>query len=220
MGHHVRIALTRKLVSIICQIVVNSCVSQTHCIYLDLLTVFACMYRQGMAGVLLWSEIAVCDLIGHCRLYQWQHRFRIPGHCEGQPYLSLYWIPIFPCWVACLLLRTFVARRPLLEDIVRNWCHVWHVERSTHVWVGKLFVCMGCWQIEGIEQGISVWVTLWWNAPWGSGLAMEVWLECFMCGGVHYGEVEGLVSVERWCCSRGASCVAEYAMGRWRDCSL
>ena len=30
-----------------------------------------------------------------------------------------------------------------------------------------------------------------------------------MCGGVHYGEVEGLVSVERWSCSRGASCVVE-----------
>ena len=28
-----------------------------------------------------------------------------------------------------------------------------------------------------------------------------------MCGGVHYGEVEGLVSVERWSCSRDASCV-------------
>ena len=27
-----------------------------------------------------------------------------------------------------------------------------------------------------------------------------------MCGGVHYGEVEGLVSVERWSCSRGGSC--------------
>ena len=26
-----------------------------------------------------------------------------------------------------------------------------------------------------------------------------------MCGGVHYGEVEGVVSVERWSCSRGAS---------------
>ena len=24
-----------------------------------------------------------------------------------------------------------------------------------------------------------------------------------MCGGVHYGEVAGLVSVERWSCSRG-----------------
>ena len=23
-----------------------------------------------------------------------------------------------------------------------------------------------------------------------------------MCGGIHYGEVEGLVSVERWSCSR------------------
>ena len=31
-----------------------------------------------------------------------------------------------------------------------------------------------------------------------------------MCGGIHYGEVEGLVSVERWSCSRGASCVVEY----------
>ena len=35
-----------------------------------------------------------------------------------------------------------------------------------------------------------------------------------MCGGIHYGEVEGLVSVERWSCSRGASCVVEYTMGR------
>ena len=35
-----------------------------------------------------------------------------------------------------------------------------------------------------------------------------------MCGGVHYGEVEGLVSVERWSCSRGASSVVEYTMGR------
>ena len=25
-----------------------------------------------------------------------------------------------------------------------------------------------------------------------------------MCGGIHYGEVEGLVSLERWSCSRGA----------------
>ena len=41
-----------------------------------------------------------------------------------------------------------------------------------------------------------------------------------MCGGVHYGEVEGLVSVERWSCSRGASCVVEYTMGRLRDLSL
>ena len=38
-----------------------------------------------------------------------------------------------------------------------------------------------------------------------------------MCGGVHYGEVEGLVSVERWSCSRGASCVVEYIMGKLRD---
>ena len=28
-----------------------------------------------------------------------------------------------------------------------------------------------------------------------------------MCGGIHYGEIEGLVSVERWSCSRSASCV-------------
>ena len=35
---------------------------------------------------------------------------------------------------------------------------------------------------------------------------------CFMCGGVHYGEAEGLVSVERWSCSRGASCVVEYLL--------
>ena len=34
---------------------------------------------------------------------------------------------------------------------------------------------------------------------------------CFMCGRVHYGEVEGLVSVERWSCSRGASCVVRYS---------
>ena len=31
-----------------------------------------------------------------------------------------------------------------------------------------------------------------------------------MCGGIHYGEVERLVSVKRWSCSRGASCVVEY----------
>ena len=41
-----------------------------------------------------------------------------------------------------------------------------------------------------------------------------------MCGGVHYGEVQGLVSVERWSCSRGASCVVEYTMGSLRDWSL
>ena len=28
-----------------------------------------------------------------------------------------------------------------------------------------------------------------------------------MCGGIPYGEAEGLVSVERWSCSRGTSCV-------------
>ena len=43
---------------------------------------------------------------------------------------------------------------------------------------------------------------------------------CFMCGGTHYGKVEGLVSVERWSCNRGASCVVEYSMGRLRDWSL
>ena len=36
----------------------------------------------------------------------------------------------------------------------------------------------------------------------------------------HYGEVEGQVSVERWSCSGGASCVVEYTMGRLRDWSL
>ena len=35
-----------------------------------------------------------------------------------------------------------------------------------------------------------------------------------MFGGVHYGEVEGVVSVERWSCSRGASCVVEYTITR------
>ena len=30
-----------------------------------------------------------------------------------------------------------------------------------------------------------------------------------MCGGTPYGEVDGLVSLERWSCSRGASCVVE-----------
>ena len=41
-----------------------------------------------------------------------------------------------------------------------------------------------------------------------------------MCDGVHYGKVEGLVSVERWSCKRGDSCVVEYTMGRLRDWSL
>ena len=30
-----------------------------------------------------------------------------------------------------------------------------------------------------------------------------------LCGGVHYGEVEGVVSVERWSCYRDPSCVVE-----------
>ena len=41
-----------------------------------------------------------------------------------------------------------------------------------------------------------------------------------MWDGMHYGEVEGLVSLERWSCSRGGSCVMECIMGRWRDWSL
>ena len=41
-----------------------------------------------------------------------------------------------------------------------------------------------------------------------------------MCITIHYGEVEGLVSVERWSRNRGASSVLEYTMGRLRDWSL
>ena len=41
-----------------------------------------------------------------------------------------------------------------------------------------------------------------------------------MCGGVHYEEVEGVVSVERWSCSRRAECVVGYTMGRLRAWSL
>ena len=41
-----------------------------------------------------------------------------------------------------------------------------------------------------------------------------------MCGEILYGEVEGLVSVERWSCTRGASCVVKYSTGRLRDWSL
>ena len=37
---------------------------------------------------------------------------------------------------------------------------------------------------------------------------------------LYYGEAEGLVSVERWSCSRGGSRVVEYTMGRLRDWSL
>ena len=41
-----------------------------------------------------------------------------------------------------------------------------------------------------------------------------------MCGAVYYGEVEGLVTLKRWSCSRGASCVMEYTIRRLRDWSL
>ena len=41
-----------------------------------------------------------------------------------------------------------------------------------------------------------------------------------MCDEIHYGEFEGLVSVERWPCCRGASCVVKYTMGSLRDWSL
>ena len=41
-----------------------------------------------------------------------------------------------------------------------------------------------------------------------------------MCGGAHYGEVDRMVSVERWSCTRGASCVVEYTMGRLTEWSL
>ena len=41
-----------------------------------------------------------------------------------------------------------------------------------------------------------------------------------MCSGIQYREVEGLVSVEWWPCSRGASCVVEYNIGRYEDWSL
>ena len=41
-----------------------------------------------------------------------------------------------------------------------------------------------------------------------------------MYGRVHYREVEGLVSVERWSCSRGALRMVEYTMGSLRDWSL
>ena len=40
---------------------------------------------------------------------------------------------------------------------------------------------------------------------------------CSMCGRIHYGEVEGLDSVERWSCSRGASCVVRYIRIAWGD---
>ena len=41
-----------------------------------------------------------------------------------------------------------------------------------------------------------------------------------MCGGIHCGAVEGLVSVVRWFYSRGALCGVEYTTGRLRDWSL
>ena len=41
-----------------------------------------------------------------------------------------------------------------------------------------------------------------------------------MCDRIHYGVVEGLVSVERWSCNRGDSCVVEYTMGAERLVSV
>ena len=57
------------------------------------------------------------------------------------------------------------------------------------------------------EVGVSVSVVH--CGEVGAGLCKEVVLlqRCFMCVGEHYGEVGGLVSVHRWYCSRGASCV-------------
>ena len=49
---------------------------------------------------------------------------------------------------------------------------------------------------------------VWWSRLWGDGLVSVGRWSCSRgasCG-VHYGEVEGLVSVERWSCSRGAVC--------------
>ena len=39
-------------------------------------------------------------------------------------------------------------------------------------------------------------------------------------GELSYGKFRDVVSIERWSCSRGASCVMEYTMGRLRDWSL
>ena len=39
-------------------------------------------------------------------------------------------------------------------------------------------------------------------------------------GRIHYVEVEGLVSTERWSCYRGASCLVECTMWKLRDWSL
>ena len=64
---------------------------------------------------------------------------------------------------------------------------------------------------------------MWWSILWGvEGLvSVERWSYSrgASCGGVHYGEVEGLVSVERWSCCRGASCGGVY-YGELRDWSL
>ena len=37
---------------------------------------------------------------------------------------------------------------------------------------------------------------------------------------IHYVEVEGLVSIERWSCNRSASCLVECTMWKLRDWSL
>ena len=37
---------------------------------------------------------------------------------------------------------------------------------------------------------------------------------------IHYGEIEGLVSINRWSGSRGASYIMEYIMRKLRDWSL
>ena len=39
-----------------------------------------------------------------------------------------------------------------------------------------------------------------------------------MCGGIHNGEVEGLVSIERWSCGRGTTVqYSEYTLGCFRN---
>ena len=35
-----------------------------------------------------------------------------------------------------------------------------------------------------------------------------------MYNGIHYEEIEGLVSIERWSYNRGAPCMMRYTMGR------
>ena len=44
------------------------------------------------------------------------------------------------------------------------------------------------------------------------GLTAEVLK--YMCGGIPCGEVEGLVSIQRWSHSRGATCAVAYTMER------